>query len=147
MLRSHYYRVFYFLLFSNPSDLNNAMPNLESWLTDDYLPSISPNLRTGICEAISAERWEEIVNAFRQSCRFGTGGIRGMMAFDYASIKRLKDEGLSAPILKGPNTINDVVLLRTSAGVAKFGREQNPPLRKMAIAALPGIPKARVASR
>ena len=66
-----------------------------------------------------------IVNAFRQNIRFGTGGIRGMMAFDKRSIELLKEEGLDAPILKGPNTINNIVLLKTSVGVAQFGREKN----------------------
>jgi phosphomannomutase len=52
---------------------------------------------------------------------FGTGGIRGLMANDKESIIRLKEEGLDARILKGPNTLNNIVLLITSAGVAKFG--------------------------
>ena len=56
-----------------------------------------------------------------------------MMAFDRESVVRLKEEGIVAPILKGPNTINDVVLLRTSAGVAKFGREQQPAFDKLVI--------------
>ena len=35
--------------------------------------------------------------------------------------------------MKGPNTINDIVLLLTSAGVAKYGREQKPPFDKVVI--------------
>jgi phosphoglucomutase len=56
-----------------------------------------------------------------------------MMAFDKESIIRLKDEGLNAPILKGPNTINDLVFLLTSAGVARFGKDQRPPFKKVVI--------------
>lgn len=52
---------------------------------------------------------------------FGTGGIRGFLANDKESIIKLKEEGLDARILKGPNTLNNIVLLITSAGVAKFG--------------------------
>ena len=111
----------------------NALPALQRWLGDERIGAISPALSTGLCEAISAERWEELVNAFRQPVRFGTGGIRGMMAFDRESIERLKKEGIGAPILKGPNTINDVVLLLTSAGVAKFGKDQRPPFQKVVI--------------
>ncbi len=111
----------------------NTFPALKSWLEDEHVPTISPPLKDGLCEAISAGRWEEIVNAFRQPARFGTGGIRGMMAFDRPSIVRLKEEGITAPVLKGPNTINDIVLLLTSAGVAKFGRDQEPPFSKVAI--------------
>ena len=51
------------------------------------------------------------------------GGIRGFMAGDKASILKLQKKGLDAPILKGPNTINNIVLLLTSAGVAKYGKD------------------------
>ena len=64
------------------------------------------------------------MNAFRQYLSFGTGGIRGMMAYDMDSIKRIKKEGIDAPIVKGPNTINNILLLLTSAGVAKYGLDQ-----------------------
>jgi len=113
--------------------MQHAFPALESWLEDDRIPEISPPLRAGLCDAIAAGKWEEIVNAFRQPVRFGTGGIRGMMAFDRPSVVRLKEEGITAGILKGTNTINDVVLLLTSAGVAKYGRAQQPRFSKVAI--------------
>lgn len=110
-----------------------AYPNLEEWLTNAHLDAILPSLKKGILSAIAAERWEDLVNAFRQWVRFGTGGIRGMMGFDKASIQRLDREGIHAPILKGPNTINDLVLLRTSTGVAKFGKSGGRDFRKVAI--------------
>ncbi len=59
---------------------------MEEWLRDEHYPRISPNLREGIARAIRSAQWEAIVNAFRQKARFGTGGIRGMMAFDRPSI-------------------------------------------------------------
>lgn len=99
-----------------------TMPNLEEWLRDPHIDQISPNCKRGIADAIEAKRWEALVNAFRQRLSFGTGGIRGMMAFDRESIVQLKEHGLDAPILKGPNTLNNVLLLRTSAGVAQFGQ-------------------------
>jgi phosphoglucomutase len=111
----------------------NVVPNLRKWLTDDEIPRFSPNFRQGVYAAIQAQRWEDIVNAYRQQARFGTGGIRGMMAFDRASVEQLAKEGSHAPILKGPNTINDVVLLLTSAGVAKFGKEQKPAFDRVVI--------------
>jgi phosphoglucomutase len=113
--------------------MQNTLPNLEGWLKDEQLPAISPNLRTGLADVIVHERWEDLVNAFRERARFGTGGIRGMMAFDRPSIERLNREGITAPILKGPNTINDIVLLITSAGVAKFGKDQQPAFDKVVI--------------
>jgi len=125
----------------------NTLPNIEKWLTDPRIDGISPSLKAGIITAIEnaasedarkgkpeeaeGDGWEVIVNAFRQSLRFGTGGIRGMMAFDRESIVRLKEQGLDAPILKGPNTFNNLVLLLTSAGVARFGKDRG--LSKIAI--------------
>jgi phosphoglucomutase len=111
----------------------NTFPALKRWLEDEHISEISPRLKEGLREAILGGRWEQLVNAFRQPARFGTGGIRGMMAFDRPSIVRLKEEGITAPVLKGPNTINDLVLLLTSAGVAKFGRQQKPPFSKVVI--------------
>ena len=102
----------------------NTMSFLQQWLTDDNFLRVSPNLRQGILAAVDAGKWEEIVNTFRKKMSFGTGGIRGFMAGDRDSIVQMKNEGLDAPILKGPNTINNVVLLLTSAGVAKFGRDK-----------------------
>ena len=111
----------------------NTFPLLEEWLRDEHYPRISPNLRAGIARAIEAGQWEAIVNAFRQKARFGTGGIRGMMAFDRASIELLATQGIAAPVLKGPNTVNDIVLLSCSTGVAQFGKAQDPPFEKVVI--------------
>ncbi len=107
--------------------------NLQHWLTSKEIDRLSDHAKEGIAAAIEAEQWEALVNAFRQSLRFGTGGIRGMMAFDRESIVKMKEDGLDVPILKGPNTLNDLVLLRTSAGVAKFGQQRKPPLKSIVI--------------
>jgi len=103
---------------------NNTIPNLQKWLDDPNIDKLSPHLKKGITEAIKKEKWDELVNAFRQNIKFGTGGIRGLMAGDKESILKLKKYGIDAPILKGPNTLNNIVLLLTSAGVAQFGREK-----------------------
>jgi len=120
----------------------HAYANLKRWLVNKHIDSILPRLKEGICNAINNadkdckladRRWANIVHAFRQSVCFGTGGIRGMMGFDKESIKRLNEEGIEAPILKGPNTINDLVFLLTSVGVASFGKNQNPRFEKVVI--------------
>ena len=110
-----------------------TIPNLSEWLNDPHIDAISPQLKAGIARAIAARNWEDLVNAFRRKMRFGTAGIRGVMGFDRASIVRLKEEGLDAPILKGPNTLNNVVLLLTSAGVAKYGRARRPAFDRIVI--------------
>jgi phosphoglucomutase len=102
----------------------NTISNIENWLSDKNIDQISPDLKNGIIDAIEQGKWEDIVNAFRKNLSFGTGGIRGLMAFDKASIVKLKEAGIDAQILKGPNTINNLVLLKTSAGVAKYGNDK-----------------------
>ena len=110
-----------------------TVPNLRRWLLANELDDISPNLRDGIRDAIRAENWPGIVNAYSREVAFGTGGIREKMGPDRDVIYKLKEEGIHARILKGPNTINDVVYLLTSAGVAKFGIERMPPLKSIVI--------------
>jgi len=110
-----------------------TLPNLAEWLTDPDVDRLSSHAKEGICQAIERGDWESIVNAFRQTLRFGTGGIRGMMAFDRASIVAMRDGGLDVPVLKGSNTLNELVLLRTSAGVARFGRDQAPPFESIVV--------------
>ena len=99
----------------------NTMKNLKDWLDDPNIDRLSPNLKGGIIEAITEQRWSDITNAFRKRMSFGTGGIRGLMATNREAIKKLKKDGIDAKILKGPNTLNNIVLLQTSVGVAKFG--------------------------
>jgi len=115
------------------SALTNTAPNLKKWLEDSNIDRISSRLKEGIFHTIEQERWEDLVNAYRQNLRFGTGGIRGMMAFDRASIEKMVEEGINTDILKGPNTINDIVFLVTSVGVAQFGKDQSPPFEKIVI--------------
>ncbi|MBN1163004.1 MAG: hypothetical protein JXB45_00360, partial [Candidatus Krumholzibacteriota bacterium] len=100
----------------------NTYANLERWLRDPTIDRVSTRLKKGITDAVEKEQWEKLVNAFRQTVRFGTGGIRGMMGADKEAIQKMRDEGIDTDILKGPNTINDLVFLLTSAGVAKFGK-------------------------
>ena len=99
--------------------------NLGEWLREEKLDFFSPQARETIIEYIRQARWKELVNAFRQEVRFGTGGIRGFMAADREAVIKLRDDGLDAAILKGTNTINNIVFLKTTAGVAAFGRERN----------------------
>jgi len=110
-----------------------TFPNLKKWLAADELDRVSPNLRDGLRAAIRGEQWEQLTNAFSRDVSFGTGGIREKMGSRREEVLRLKNDGLHAPIIKGPNTINDVVLLLTSAGVARFGLQRRPPLTKVVI--------------
>ncbi len=105
----------------------NVPENLESWLLNERIDELSPNTKQGIITAIQDERWENIIDAFLDEIAFGTGGIRGLAAYasvdDESELEMLYHEGIQAPILKGPNTINDLVLMKKSAGVAKYAKE------------------------
>ncbi|MBI4717247.1 MAG: hypothetical protein HY763_05545 [Planctomycetes bacterium] len=113
--------------------VGKTLPNLRKWLLADELDRISPGLREGLRTAIRAERWAALVNAYSRDVSFGTGGIREKMGANRDEVWRLKEEGIQASIVKGPNTINDVVYLLTSAGTAKFGIERDPPLSKVVV--------------
>jgi len=110
-----------------------TIPNLGKWLLAEELDRISPGLRDGLRAAIREEEWEQLTNAYARDVAFGTGGIREKMGSDRSVVLRLKNEGIHAPIIKGPNTINDVIYLLTSAGAARFGMERKPPLRKVVV--------------
>jgi len=110
-----------------------TIPNLRKWLLAVELDRISPNLRDGLRGAIQDLRWDDLTNAFSREVAFGTGGIREKMGSRRDEVLRLKNEGIHASIIKGPNTINDVILLLTSAGVARFGCARKPPLRNIVI--------------
>lgn len=113
--------------------VNRTLPNLKKWLLAPELDRISPGLRDGLRAAIASERWEALVNAYARDVSFGTGGIREKMGAVRDDVLRLKHEGIHAAIIKGPNTINDVVYLLTSAGTAKFGIERTPPFSRVVV--------------
>jgi len=105
--------------------VDNVIPNLIDWLADPDIEQYDSNLKDGIRDAIKTERWTDLTNAYVSEIKFGTGGIRGKMAFKKESILKMKDEGLGARFLKGPNTFNDKVVLLKSVGVARYMCEKN----------------------
>jgi len=97
-----------------------VLANLGEWYRDAEIDRLSPRLKEGIREAVAAGDWEKVANAYVRTVNFGTGGIRALMAFDKESVERLARDGLDAKILKGPNTINNIVVLQTAGGVARY---------------------------
>lgn len=109
------------------SALENVPKKLSAWLYNDSIDELSPNAKSGIIKAIKAQKWDKIIDAFLDEIAFGTGGIRGIAAFatrDDESELELLAQGIDEPILRGPNTINDLVLMAKSAGVAKYASEK-----------------------
>ncbi len=98
-----------------------VFPSVRSWIEDPDIDRLSPNLKDGLRDAIRDGRWEDIVNAHLRFVNFGTGGIRQVMGFDREAILRAAEPGgIDARILKGPNTINNVTILRCATGVARY---------------------------
>jgi phosphomannomutase len=104
---------------------NGVFANLCNWMENPFLDKISPNARLGILEAIKdGNRWGDIAEAFYTDIEFGTGGIRGRATIRDEELLMLKNVGIQAQFLRGPNTINDLVFARISAAIAKFARDR-----------------------
>lgn len=101
----------------------NVVPNFRHWLTDPHINRLSPRLRDGLITAVEEARWAELVEAYVDEIRFGTAGIRGKAAMTDEELLILSRDGMDAPILKGPNTLNNIVLLLKSTGVAKYATD------------------------
>jgi len=105
--------------------IKSVIPNLRSWYLDETIDRTDKNLRKGVTEAIQAGRWDDLVNTYLRRASFSaTGGLRALMASDKGSILTLQKEGLQGDYLKGPATINDVVVGLTALGVARYGKDK-----------------------
>ncbi|MFH1916639.1 MAG: hypothetical protein ABIJ21_05210 [Nanoarchaeota archaeon] len=109
----------------------NVIKNLKAWMQDPRIDTLSPNLKKAVMTAIQEKRWADLSELYFDEITFGTGGIRGravLHAYDEPNpddeLVRFAKEGLDAQVLKGPNSINNIVLLLKSAGVAKYAKEK-----------------------
>jgi len=98
--------------------------NLCKWMEDSNIDRLSPNAKEGILKAIEKKRWTDIAEVFYTDIEFGTGGIRGRAVISDDELEMLRDEGINAPFLRGPNTINDLVFAQISAAIARFGKDR-----------------------
>jgi len=98
----------------------NTMKKVRKWISDKFIQRHSPNVVAGLFEAVKQKRWEDIIFSYADEMPFGTTGIRGQACFNQDDINSFMKHGIDAPIIRGPNTINDVVLLMKSAGLAKY---------------------------
>ncbi len=101
----------------------NVVENFRSWMTDPHIQRLSPRIKDGLKHAVDEARWSDLVEAFADEIKFGTAGIRGKAAMTDEELRILAREGVDAPILKGPNTLNNIVLLLKSTGVAKYATD------------------------
>ncbi|TAK51313.1 MAG: hypothetical protein EPO24_16010 [Bacteroidetes bacterium] len=104
---------------------NGVFANLTKWMENDSIGKFSPNAKQGILNAIeTGTRWADVAEAFYTDIEFGTGGIRGRAVILDDELEMLRDEGIKAAFLRGPNTINDIVMAQVSAAIGKFGKDR-----------------------
>ncbi len=94
--------------------------NLVKWMEDPNIDKFSPRTKEGIIQAIHDQRWSDISEAFYTDIEFGTGGIRGRAVISDDELEMLRDSGIHAPFLRGPNTINDIVFSQNINGDRKI---------------------------
>ncbi len=106
---------------------DNTMINLQSWMSEN----IPERYKKYVLENIYDDNWSEIIESFKQELTFGTSGIRGKLipSLDVKKsnleLKNLKDYGFESNILRGPNTINEITLLKNIHGLINYMQKNN----------------------
>lgn len=101
-----------------------VLKNINTWLAEKNIERIVPNFRLGLARALQERRIDHVIYAFIGDITFGTAGIRGIVTFTEKELNEFARKGPKAAILRGPNTINEAVLLLKSAGVARYAEEK-----------------------
>lgn len=101
---------------------NQTTTNLYSWLSE----SIPEKYKKIILKNIYDKNWSEIIECFKQELTFGTSGIRGKLISSLdveksnLDLKSLNDFGFNSKILRGPNTVNEITLLKNINGLIMY---------------------------
>jgi len=109
----------------------NVFSHLESWQKEEIITRLVPGFAEGLRQAFQEGRIDHIIYSYLDEIAFGTGGIRGLVAFTEKELEDFARRGNKSAILRGPNTINEVVLLHKSAGVARYAASKK--LRQIVI--------------
>lgn len=98
---------------------NQTIDNLHLWLSD----SIPEKYKKIILKNLYDKNWSEIIECFKQDLTFGTSGIRGKLISSLdvdksnLDLKDLNNFGFDSKILRGPNTVNEITLLKNINGL------------------------------
>ncbi|MCM8769329.1 MAG: hypothetical protein NC911_06615, partial [Candidatus Omnitrophica bacterium] len=103
----------------------NVEANLHAWLESRVVADLVPGFVPGLRQAFQEGRIDQIIYAFLAEITFGTGGIRGIVAFTERELKEFARKRERASVLRGPNTINEIVLLLKSTGVARYAASRS----------------------
>jgi len=102
-----------------------TMLNLENWFQD----TIPEKYKRIIILAINEEKWYDIIEAFKRELVFGTSGIRGKLSVSLDEKKcidelnLLNDFGFDSQILRGPNSINEITIMKNMSGLINYLRK------------------------
>lgn len=106
---------------------DNTVANLQTWMSEN----IPERYKKYILKNIYDDNWSEIIEAFKQELTFGTSGIRGKLTpslnekKSYLDLKNLEHFGFESEILRGPNTINEITLLKNIYGLMNYLKKNN----------------------
>ncbi len=101
---------------------NETIKNLKLWMSEN----IPEKYKKIILKNIYDKNWSNIIEAFKQELSFGTSGIRGKLISSLDEQKsnldlvNLKDFGFDSEILRGPNTVNEITLLKNINGLIMY---------------------------
>ncbi len=106
---------------------NEIFKNLNSWMNG----KIPERYKKFVLDAISENRWYEIIEAFKQELIFGTSGIRGKLVVSLDErdcendLELLNNFGFKSKILRGTNSINEITILKNICGLINYMNKKN----------------------
>ena len=102
--------------------VEKILNNLKNWMNDE----IPEKYKKYVITAIKKEKWDDIIEAFKEELTFGTSGIRGKLVVSlnedqaYNDLQNLNIVGFNSEILRGTNSINEITIMKNIFG---FGRQ------------------------
>jgi len=99
-----------------------TIKNLKLWMCEN----IPEKYKKIVLKNIYEKNWSEIIEAFKQELSFGTSGIRGKLIVSLDDkkciddLKSLNTLGFESNILRGPNSINEITIMKNIFGLIKY---------------------------
>ncbi len=101
--------------------------NLDNWMKD-FIPE---KYKRFVLKTISENKWSDIIEGFKQELIFGTSGIRGKLSISlnehecFNELKLLNNLGFKSEILRGPNSINEITIIKSISGLINYMKQKN----------------------